>query len=234
MKNNNKINTSDNVGLPEEEQNLIIDRYKKRYNIFGYDPRSLGWDKGKQDLRFDVLTNFFDCKGKTILDIGCGFGDLNRFLINKYQNNFEYIGIDLVDNFIENAKKIYRSNNISFIAGDFLSANFDRKFDLIFSSGIFNHKMDNFDNYQFISSVMKKAYDLSNEGFAFDFLSNQVDYEYENTFHSSPSKILDMGYKLSRRINLRNDYFPFEFSVAVYKNDGFLKDTTVFCNWKGS
>jgi SAM-dependent methyltransferase len=227
------IITTDYSSLPQEEVNAIVSRYNKRYEIYGYDPRSLGWDKGKQDLRFDVLTGFHDCRGKSILDIGCGFGDLNKFLVNKYQNDYEYLGIDLVTEFVEEGKKNYEGSNINFLVGDFLSTRFDRNFDLIFSSGIFNHKMKNFDNYKFINKVMKKAFLLCNEGFAFDFLSDQVEYKYENTFHSNPSKVLNMAYELTRRVSLRNDYFPFEFSISVYKKDTFSTDSTVFTNWKG-
>ena len=88
------IYSIDDSRLPEDELKSIINRYKKRYEKFGFDPRSLGWDKGKQDLRFSVLTDFFDCRGKSILDIGCGFGDLNKFLFNQYQFEYEYVGID--------------------------------------------------------------------------------------------------------------------------------------------
>jgi len=58
----------------------LIDRYSRRFESFGYDPRTLGWDKGKQMVRFELLTSQIDLRGKRILDIGCGFGDLNIFL----------------------------------------------------------------------------------------------------------------------------------------------------------
>ena len=44
------------MSFSEDDKKKVISRYTERYNKFGYDPKSLGWDKGKQDIRFDVLT----------------------------------------------------------------------------------------------------------------------------------------------------------------------------------
>ena len=51
--------------------------YNDRYNEFGNDVRTVGWGSQQdQILRFEVLFRGFDPRGKTILDIGCGLGDL--------------------------------------------------------------------------------------------------------------------------------------------------------------
>ena len=52
-------------------------------------------------------------------------------------------------------------------------------------------------------------------GFAADFLSNRVDYELAETFHADPPRVLDLAYRHSNRVTLRNDYMPFEFTVFV-------------------
>ena len=64
--------------------------YGELLNEYGRDPRSLGWIKGRQAIRFAKLTEFL---GKTdidenftLLDYGCGFGDLYLFLQEKYPN----------------------------------------------------------------------------------------------------------------------------------------------------
>lgn len=212
---------------PQDQENTIL-RYRERYQIYGYSPKTLGWNKGKQSVRFQVLTSSFDLHGKTILDIGCGFGDLNLYL---QQNDIacHYIGIDLVPDLIEQALLLDQGNHATFIQGDFLAiANQLESVDITIGSGIFNHRFESTDNYQFIQSTLHKAFEISNEGVAFDFLSSKVDYPLPHTFHSEPEFILGSSYELTRRVILRNDYMPFEFAIILFKDDSFSKEDTLF------
>lgn len=219
------------LNMPEVDKNIVIDRYSKRYKEFGYSPKSLGWDKGKQELRYHILFEEFDLEGKSILDIGCGFGDANK-LISQRTKNYTYLGIDIVEDLINEARMQYKnSQNINFILEDFLKIEIE-EYDIVVSSGVFNFKLHEDDNYIFINSFMNKAFQIAKEGFAFDFLSNKVDFQYEHTFHSSPSKILDMGYELSRNVILKNHYMPFEFALIVFKDDSFDKEDTIFKRFK--
>ncbi len=218
--------------LSERDIKDTIFRYSERHDKYGYSPKSLGWDKGKQDIRFDVLTSNIDCKGKLFLDIGCGFGDLNKTLFVKSGGVYKYVGVDIVPDLLQEARARYGNESIKFIEGDFLAENMDVKPDFAIASGVFNFKLKDVDNYSFIEAMMRKAFDLCGEGFAFDFLSDKVDFRLTHTFHSSPERIISMAYRLSRNVVLRNDYMPFEFSVFVFKDDSFLSEDTVFQRYK--
>ncbi len=219
------------MSLSEKEKNKIVLRYSERFNEFGYSPKTLGWDKGKQGLRFDVLTSGVDLKNKSVLDIGCGFGDLNKVLKIKF-DKYKYTGIDVVDCLIQQGDGIFSSSNIKLICGDFLNYNFEEKFDYAIASGIFNFKLSDMDNYSYIESVIVKALNICSIGIAFDFLSDKVDYQYEHTFHSSPEEILRIAYKYSRKVILRNDYMPFEFAIYIYKDDTFDPQNTIYNSYK--
>ena len=52
------------MGFSSTDKRNVIERYVKRYKEFGYSPKSLGWDKGKQDIRFDILTSFYNFNNK--------------------------------------------------------------------------------------------------------------------------------------------------------------------------
>lgn len=59
------------VGKPTKE------RFTERYELHGYSPLSLGWDSTQsQQVRFRKLISAINFDSKSILDIGCGFGDL--------------------------------------------------------------------------------------------------------------------------------------------------------------
>lgn len=210
------------------DRDLTIEKYREGYKKYGYSPKSLGWDKGRQNVRFEVLLSFFKYKGKSILDIGCGFGDINQMLSQKTGNSYDYCGIDLVNELINEGRSRYQGSHIKFITADFLEYPFIEKFDIIIASGIFNHKFIKEDNDKFTVKVLKKAFSLCTEGIAFDFLSDKVDYCHPHTYHNSPEKILGIAYKLSRNISLRNDYMPFEFSIFIGKDDSFNPSDAIF------
>lgn len=209
--------------------NKIKQFYSKRYKQFGYSPKSLGWDKGKQQVRFDVLTSQYDFNGRRVLDIGCGFGDFATYLHSKHID-CEYTGVDLSEEFIGVAQQLHPE--AQFLLGDFLTIDFTQSFDYAIASGTFNLRFSDGGNYRFLQSVIDKVYGLCSDGFAFDFLSDKVDYELPDTFHYAPERVLAMAYGYSRNVVLRNDYMPFEFSLFVHKNDRFVKEDTLFERYK--
>ena len=218
--------------LPQTEQDAIIERYSRRFEQYGYDPKTLGWDKGKQQIRFTLLTSQYDFRGKKVLDIGCGFGDLNQMLEQLAGSEYEYQGVDLVPVLTEKAKELYPAENVRFACTDILAEDFMGDYDYAVASGLFNLKFRDAANYDFIEAVMHKALSISRDGVAFDFLSDKVVYQNSRTFHSSPERILGMAYKHSRNIILRNDYMPFEFAVFINKDSSFNPEDTIFNHYK--
>jgi SAM-dependent methyltransferase len=209
----------------------IINKYSNSYKEHGYSPKALGWDKGRQDIRFEVLLSFFKCQGKSILDIGCGFGDINRVL-SRQAISYNYTGIDLVSELIVEGQRHYPQKNIRFLNADFLEYSFTENFDIIVASGIFNQKFKSGENDYFVEKVFKKAWSLCTNGIAFDFLSDKVDYRHEHTYHNNPERILGIGYTLSRNVALLNNYMPFEFCIYVGKDQSFDKADAIFKAYK--
>ena len=63
---------------------MINSRFNKKFEEFGDDPKSVGWDtKQNQNLRFANATRLIDFKNNSIVDIGCGLGDFYNFLTSK-------------------------------------------------------------------------------------------------------------------------------------------------------
>ena len=86
----------------------MIERYSKRLDTLGYDVKTLGWGSvEQQEYRFSQTVsseiNFHD---KSVLDIGCGFGDFYKFLIKTKTPIRNYIGYDINPGLISESQKI--------------------------------------------------------------------------------------------------------------------------------
>lgn len=214
------------INMKEEEQRKLIERYNERLEKYGYDPKTLGWYKGRQKIRFSVLTDIGDLNNCSILDVGCGFGDLYGYLINN-RLDVDYTGYELNPKLVNIAKEIYPE--AYFEVGDFEESNIKRSYDWVISSGIFNFIL--FDNESYIKNMLNKMYHVCNKGVAADFLSIYVDYMDDESYHSDPSKIFKMCKELSKRISIRHDYMPYEFCVYLYKNDK-ISENNVFVEYE--
>ena len=79
--------------------------YQKAFAKYGVDPRALQYiSKKSAVVRYQQLIVDLNFEGKTILDVGCGFGDIISY-IEKTANNFKYVGVDVVPEFIKVCKK---------------------------------------------------------------------------------------------------------------------------------
>ncbi|MBQ2294299.1 MAG: class I SAM-dependent methyltransferase [Spirochaetales bacterium] len=68
------------------------------------DSGCLGWENEQaQELRFEVLKNIF-FHGASVLDVGCGLGNLYDYL-KKQDYNFKYTGVDILPEMIFRAKE---------------------------------------------------------------------------------------------------------------------------------
>ncbi|MEO0900316.1 MAG: class I SAM-dependent methyltransferase [Bacteroidota bacterium] len=209
--------------MNKQEIQETIDRYSNRLAEHGYSPKTLGWNKERGALRFEVFTDSWDLNGMHILDFGCGFGDLYGFLEAK-DVSFKYTGIDINEDLIKVGRERYPK--AEFICGDIFDIAFDRKFDVVLSSGVFNFKLE--DNFSFIKRAFEKFDEITKRGIGVNFLSNKVDYELDHTYHADPAEILNLAYSIDRNVVLKNDYMPFEFSVLIRKDAKIHPEKTFY------
>lgn len=200
--------------MKKGDRDALHEYYDGRLKTYGHDTRSLGWIPGARDVRLGVLTGIGDLGGASILDVGCGFGDLYGYL-SKRNINVDYTGIDIKPEFIDIAKNTHP--DASFMVADIETYRTVKTFDWAFASGIFTIRIS--DNRAFIESTLKRMFELSGKGFAADFLSDTGTRETDTYWQCRPEEVLRFCRTLSKRIVIRCDYMPTEFCVYVYKND---------------
>lgn len=196
--------------------------YKGLYEKHGMAPEAVQYiSKDSQYRRFDVLAQI-DPEMKSLVDLGCGLGDMYDFL--KGQNkNVKFLGLDFVNEFVEAATERFKQDeNASFKCFDGLKDEFPKGYDYYALSGVFNNKVEN--NEEFMFSTITKMFAACEKGIAFNAMSTYVDYFDEHLFYIDPLKVFDYCKKhLSRKVVLRHDYLvkdnsiPFEFTIYLYK-----------------
>ncbi len=116
------------------------------------------WDNAEDDIDFitKLLSHLNIKNDDMVLDVGCGKGIITPIL-HAFSNR-EVQAIDISENMINDAKKKYAQNKaLTFICDDFITHQFDRKFDYIVVFNAFPHFLD-------VDAFIKKAHDILNKG----------------------------------------------------------------------
>ena len=61
----------------------INDFFDTLYQKHGSNVQSLGWSENGQNRRFEEIERHTPSEFSSLLDVGCGFGDFNRFMMAK-------------------------------------------------------------------------------------------------------------------------------------------------------
>lgn len=204
------------------DKDLYIERYNNRLKSYGHDIKTLGWggDKMRQFLRFTIcleLESFLNTnKINSILDVGCGFGDMGGEFIKNNYPHIKYTGVDINSELIEEGKKIYP--NLDLRCLDIIEDNFEERFDLVCENGIFNFQLQNENQIEYIKTMISKMYSLSNYGVSADFMSSFVDFQHDGAFHMHEFEAMKLAKQFSKRIVLRNDYLDYEYTLYILKD----------------
>jgi SAM-dependent methyltransferase len=216
--------------MDERDRNETVERYRTRYEQFGYEPRTLGWNKGRQHVRFAAVLELIGRDFASIIDVGCGFGDLFGYL-KEIGWRGEYIGYDICPELLDEGRKRFGPDGARFECVDFSSNAFDVRADVAVAIGVFNHKLQS-DNWEFVRSTLAAMWKRTDVAIAADFLSATADKPHEHLFHVDAGRVLEHGLSLSRRASLKHDYMPFEFAMAVWHDDHFDPASPVFAPYQ--
>ena len=203
--------------LKEIERHNIIELYESRYKQYGHNHKTVGWGSDlDQVLRFDMLCRGLDLKGKSILDLGCGLGDLVPYLEILTGGDFRYTGVDIAPVLVESAQNEFHHSNVKFVCCEMSSFSIKEKYDVAILSGALNYRID--DNIGFSEKIIDQLFRMTKESVAVNFLSSYADYQEKKNFHYSPEDMFKYSKLLSNWVTMYHDYPLWEFTIQINHN----------------
>lgn len=174
---------------------------------------ALGWQsEHSQTARFAMLAGIGDMNGRSVLDIGCGHGDLSAYLRKRY-TLLNYRGIDLLETFVAIAANNYvQIPATSFYLGDCYKADLV-KADYVLASGSLSYHTAEADQ---IYKIITKLFNTCVIAFGFNLLS-KIDTQGGILMTYEPESILQYCLTLTEKVILHNNYLEGDYTIWMYK-----------------
>lgn len=192
--------------------------YQNSYKKHGIGPKALKWHSERAARqRYEQIVADINFNKKNILDVGCGFGSIIPYIAKK-SDIFSYTGIDLVPEFIKEAKRIYPK--YTFLVGDYFKQPLEKKFDIIICCGALNGNCN--DNLGFRKKAIKTMFSHTKECLVFNMAGRHPKpktAQHSNVWFADSKKIFKYCETLSERVLLKDDYHSNDFTIAMFKDN---------------
>jgi len=203
---------ADEYGALNEFYNALLDSH-------GFSAKAVSWrDEAFQQFRFASIAQAFEHEREpfSVYEVGCGLGHLRDFLREHFPLA-SYSGADINPKMIERA--LQRDPTLAVEHRDVVKDP-PEPADYVVESGIFNLRMQHTDEAweAVVRSVLKAMYSFAKRGIAANFLTSHVDWKREIAYHLDPARTLHFALtELSRFAEIRHAYYPWEFTLIVYR-----------------
>ncbi len=206
------------MNLAWEKNRLAhVEHYSESLDQFGYSMGAVGWGSPEsQQIRFQVLTEIGMYPRASVVDIGCGMGDIYDYLDRHFHVRDGYLGIDITPRMVEAATARYPEGR--FIADDILNPRTSiPRADFVLASGIFALLKLDLEPHRIMTDLIAAMFHLCKEGLAFNSLSSWTPHPEPDKFFVDPEKALRICRGITPWVTLRHDYLPHDFTVYMYR-----------------
>jgi SAM-dependent methyltransferase len=178
----------------------------------------VGWHSRLQQLTYlAALVEIGVGPDHSVLDVGCGQGDLYGLLIARgFQGR--YTGIDLSPELVGVARERFPSAD--FGLGDVLETEIEQH-DFVLASGLFDYRTS--DSPTRLRATLRRMFEQARLGLAWNMFA-EAPSERRDLYHEPLADLLAVCDALSPHFILRRDYDPGHFTVYLYHREFFMTD----------
>ena len=190
-----------------------VDHLRSQYlpllNEHGTTHRAVNWGSARgQQRRFEILMEALTKSPASILDVGCGVGELAAFLESRgYCGAYE--GVDLLPEMIETAQRRFPQHRFT---QSIVDAPFNGVWELIVASGIMAYC-----TFEQLKAMARSMYDACTVAVAFNVLSTWGPNQDDGDVYHDPLETLAECRKITPWVTLRHDYMPHDFTIYMYR-----------------
>jgi len=168
-----------------------------------------------QKFRFTQLLKLGDLKDKKVLDVGAGFGSFLDFLNEHKQTPERYVGIDLSEKMLNEARKQHPEE--FFELRNIRTEPFDSNvFDYGIACGIFANDSDSWDSH--VIEVLKSILNSCKVGVGVNFLHEHMKYIGGGLHYDNPQRVLNLlKQSLNANIELLDHPEENDFTLLIRK-----------------
>lgn len=219
----------DKVGKPEIVENLE-QYWTENVERHGWSSKSLDWGSwASMNKRFEILCKILpDHSPETppsILDVGCGLGNLIDYLSMYYDYPGSYTGIDISTKMVKAAQEHYTNsmpsrNPVNFKVHD-MAEPLEEKYDYVIMSGVLTKRIGtSSEQRHWASLLLDNCWKATKKAMAFNMLSTFADKGHVAPldFKYDPADVLShCMWFLSRNVTLDHTYMPHDFTITVQR-----------------
>jgi SAM-dependent methyltransferase len=213
--------------MHERDKRKMFDRYGSRIAQVGHGPAAIGEPKQRQAFYFDCLLQMADIgESDSVLDIGCGYGDLYGYIKSTQAWNGAYVGIDINSDLIAEGRRRYPQADLR--VQDIQEKEIDFVADWVICCHALTSDTEGTPFLDHLESMLDIMWRSCRKGLVFNMLSPLADYT--NEIHARPpiAEVIARVSKLTNRFNLRHDYMPFEYAVWASKENAIDRGLLIF------
>lgn len=200
------------------DADIIRNKFLPWYRTHGDQVRALGYGSARsQEVRFEQFLRGFDLVGASILDVGCGFGDLFPFMTSRGVAPRSYIGVDLLEEFVLEARRRVTDERCRFATRNFIEDPVDDlSVEYAIACAALNTNLPNRDD--FVKKFLTRMWEVSSKGFGFSMECSHYFKGRTLDINLDPAYWLDYVCRtFTHRLVLFSDYHDADFTIFVFK-----------------
>lgn len=174
--------------------------------------QALGWtEEAGQQRRFAALCEIGEIAESSVLDVGCGYGDLKDFLDRRYCG-FDYVGIDQMADFVLEAQRRHGQRpNCYFCIADATTEELP-VVDFVLASGLLSYRCEQADHYR---DMIARLYASARRGLAFNMLDARKFPVHPLLVGHDRDEVLGWCREMCDEVQVVDGYLDDDFTVLM-------------------